>query len=45
MEKYINFNTEKRIKAANNFEKDFFSTSDQFCLQKKQWKLYEKESM
>ena len=24
MKKYINFNTEKRIKAANDFEKDFF---------------------
>ena len=24
MKKYINFNTEKRIKAANYFEKDFF---------------------
>ena len=24
MEKYINFNTEKRMKAANDFEKEFF---------------------
>ena len=24
MKIYINFNTEKRIKAANDFEKDFF---------------------
>ena len=24
MKKYINFNTEKRMNAANNFEKDFF---------------------
>ena len=24
VKKYINFNTEKRINAANNFQKDFF---------------------
>ena len=24
MKKYINFNTEKRMNAANDFEKDFF---------------------
>ena len=44
IKKYINFNTEERINAANNFEKDFFKIDDQFCLQKK-WKIYEKESM
>ena len=32
MKKYIDFNTEKRTKAANSFEKDFFKMDDQFCL-------------
>ena len=29
--KYIDFNTKKRINAANDFEKHFFKTNDQFC--------------
>ena len=33
MKKYINFNNEKRINAANDFE-FFFLINDQFCLQK-----------
>ena len=32
MKKYIDFNTEKRINAANDFEKVFFQINDQFCL-------------
>ena len=38
MKKYIDFNTEKRINAADDFEKDFFYINDQFCL----WKNNEK---
>ena len=44
MKKYINFNTEKRMNAANNFEKDFFKINDQFCLWKNNGGIYEKES-
>ena len=32
MKKYIDFNTEKRKNAANDFEKDFFKVNDQYCL-------------
>ena len=31
MKKYIDFNTEKTMNAANDFEKDIFK-NDQFCL-------------
>ena len=34
MKKYINFNTENTIRAANDFEKDFFKINDQFRLWK-----------
>ena len=44
MKKYIDFNTEKRMNAANNFEKDFFKINDQFCLWKNNGGIYEKES-
>ena len=42
MKKYINFNTEKRINAANNFEKDFLKFNDQFCSRKNNGKFTEK---
>ena len=42
MKKYINFNTEKRMNAANNFEKDFFKINDQFCLWKNNGKFTKK---
>ena len=32
MKKYIDFNTQKRKNAANDFEKYFFKINDQFCL-------------
>ena len=44
MKKYIDFNTEKRMNAANDFEKDFFKINDQFCLWKNNGGIYEKES-
>ena len=44
IKKYIDFNTEKRMNAANNFEKDFFKINDQFCLWKNNGGIYEKES-
>ena len=34
MKKYIDFNTEKRMNAADDFEKDFNKINDQFCLWK-----------
>ena len=40
MKKYIDFNTEKRMNAANDFEKDFFN--DQFCLWKNNGKFTKK---
>ena len=43
MKKYIDFNTEKGMNAANDFEKDFFKLMIQFM--EKKWKIYEKESM
>ena len=39
IKKYIDFNTEKRMNAANDIEKDFFKINDQFCLQKNNGKL------
>ena len=44
MKKYIDFNTKKRMNAANDFEKDFFKINDQFCLWKNNGGIYEKES-
>ena len=44
MKKYIDFNTEKRMKAANDFEKYFFKLMI-ILFTEKQWKIYEKESM
>ena len=32
MKKYIDFNTEKRMNVANDFDKDFFQINDQFSL-------------
>ena len=42
MKKYINFNTEKIMNAANDFEKYFFKINDQFCLWKKDRKFKKK---
>ena len=39
MKKYIDFNTEKRMNAADDFEKDFNKINDQFCLWKNNWKF------
>ena len=44
MKKYIDFNTEKRRNAANDFEKDFFKLMINSVYGKK-WKRYEKESV
>ena len=44
MKKYIDFNTEKRMNAANSFEKDFFKLMNNAAYAKK-WKTYKKESM
>ena len=44
MKKYIDFNTEKRMNAANDFEKDFFKLMINLFMEK-QCKIYEKESM
>ena len=44
MKKYIDFNTKKRMDAANDFEKDFFKLMIN-SVQEKQWKIYENESM
>ena len=44
MKKYIDFNTEKRKNAANDFEKDSFKLMIN-PVYEKQWKIYEKESM
>ena len=37
MKKYIDFNTEKRKNAANDFEKDFFKLMKKSIV--KQWKI------
>ena len=42
MKNYIDFNTEKRMIAANDFEKDFFKINDQLCLQKNNRKFTKK---
>ncbi len=34
LKKYIDFNTQKRIQARNDFEKDLFKTDAQFCVWK-----------
>ena len=39
---YIDFNTEKRINAAKDFEKDFFLINDRFCLWKNNGKFTKK---
>ena len=39
IKKYIDFNTEKNMNAANDFEKDFFLINDQFCLWKNNGKF------
>ena len=44
MKKYINFNTEKRMNAANDFQKKNFKLMIN-SVYGKQWKIYEKESM
>ena len=44
MKKYVDFNTEKRMNTANEFEKDFFKLRSNLFM-RKQWKIYEKESM
>ena len=44
MKKYIDFKTEKRTNAANDFEKEFFKLMIN-SVYGKQWKIYEKESM
>ena len=41
MKKYIDVNTEKRMNAANDFEK-FFEINDQFCLWKNNGKFRKK---
>ena len=43
MEKYIDSNTEKRMNAANDLEKDFFKLMINFLYGKR--KIYKKESM
>ena len=42
IKKYIDFNTEKRMNAANDFEKDFFKINDQFCIWKNNGKFTKK---
>ena len=44
MKKYINFTAEKRMNAANDFEKYVFTLMIN-CVYGKQWETYEKESM
>ena len=44
MKKCIDFNTEKRMNAANDFEKKYFKLMINSIVEK-QWKIYEKESM
>ena len=41
MKKYIDFNTEKRKNAANDFEKDFFN----LMMNSVYWEIYKKESI
>ena len=42
MKKYIDFNSEKRMNATNDFEKYFFKLMTN-SVYKKQWKIYENE--
>ena len=42
MKKYIDFNTKKRMNAANDFEKVFFKINDPFCLWKNNGKFKKK---
>ena len=44
MKKHIDFNTEKRKNAANDFNKDLFKLRS-ILFMEKQWKIYKKESM
>ena len=44
MKKCIDFNTEKRMNADNDFEKRNFKLMINSIVEK-QWKIYEKESM
>ena len=44
MKKYIDFNAEKRMNTANNFEKDFFKLIINSVMEK-QWKFFEKKSV
>ena len=42
LEKYINFNTQKRNQAVNDFEKDFYKLLNNALLfMVRQWKMYE----
>ena len=42
MKKFVDFNTEKRMNAANDFEKYFFKINAQFCLWKNNGKFTKK---
>ena len=42
MKKCIDFNTAKRMNAANDLEKYFFKINDQFCLWKNNGKFMKK---
>ena len=44
MKKYIDFNTEKRKHATNDFEKDVFKLMI-ILVMERQWRIYEKESI
>ena len=44
MKKCIDFNTEKRMNAANDLEKKYFKLMINSVMEK-QWKIYKKESM
>ena len=43
MKKYFDFNTQNRINAANDFEKDFFKINNQFCLWESNGKFKKKD--
>ena len=45
IKRYIDFNTKKRMNAANDLEKDFFKLMINSVYGEKQWKIYEKEPM